>query len=58
MSKTKKRVDLEDDRWKMKGHAHKVHRAEPIVCPDCSGLGKDMKERLCETCEGEGEIWK
>jgi len=61
VSKSKKyerNIDLvEDDRWKRKGGTIMKNRAEPIVCPDCKGMGTIDNIHPCGTCQGEGEIW-
>ena len=52
---------VDDDRWKMKGRAHKQKRFEPVICPQCGGAkgwydGNEFVE--CPKCLGEGELYQ
>jgi DnaJ-class molecular chaperone len=33
-----------------------VEPSEHIPCPSCSGVGREGKNRVCDTCDGTGLI--
>jgi DnaJ-class molecular chaperone len=61
MLKVSRKDLVEDDRWKLKGHAHPRTRNEPRICLKCKGAGtitsRHFIEEICPICDGEGVLW-
>jgi DnaJ-class molecular chaperone len=56
---TTSKLLVEDDRWKMKGGAHKLRSPSPQVCPKCKGIGFYVgTSELCPYCDGTGEQYE
>jgi DnaJ-class molecular chaperone len=63
MNRLPRKEFVEDDRWKLKGHAHPRKYSEPRICRKCKGTGIIKYEHLlmdsmCDLCQGEGVEWE